>query len=337
MPSRHSSRHRSHRSSHGSSHGSSYHSSRRSSRGSSHGSSRRSSHHSSRRSSRGRSRNGRNFHRQKPKSYTNIFKMLKTLVDKNKQVDVGSIRQSSRSAGSDSSVKKMAFDLETSALNLAEMNKSVEEAEIAMAELMKHKPLVDPAQFDTYLEQQRQMLLARLEQSKLAAARVHHDYNSMKPKSITPESAGYIARLKQGVKDIYNNHGKSIATAAVILGAAAAIYYGMPAAGPTLPLTNAQIANLPSPIDLNSAAEVARLNAQIANLPSPIDLNSAAEVARLNAQQAATAALKTQYNPIELAAAPKFEAALLPIKQAYWTPATIRAAAIKKAAELAAK
>lgn len=237
--------------------------------------------------------------------------MLKALVDKNKQVDVGSIRQSARSAGSDSSVRQLAHDLETSALNLAEMNKSVEEAEIAMAELMKHKPLVDPAQFDTYLEQQRQMLLARLEQSKLAAARVHHDYNSMKPKSVAPESAGYIARLKQGVKDIYNNHGKSIATAAVILGAAAAIYYGMP----TAPLTNEAMASLHAPINLTSAAEVARFNVQ----------------------QAATAALKTQYNPIELAAGPAFEAALLPIKKAYWTPATIRAAAIQKAADLAAK
>jgi hypothetical protein len=240
--------------------------------------------------------------------------MLKSLVDKNKQVDVASIRQSARSAGSDSSVKKLTSDLEKSALNLAEMNKSVEEAETAMAELLKHKPLVDPAQFDAYLEQQRQMLLAQLEQSKLAAAKVHHAYTSIQPKSVTPETAGYLTRLKQGVKDIYNNHGKSIAAAAVLLTAAAAIYYGPPA-GPVNPLIS---------------------NTEIAALPAPLHLNSAAEVARMNAQQAATAALKTKYNPVELAAAPAFEAALLPIKQAYWTPATIRAAAIKKAADLAA-
>jgi hypothetical protein len=154
--------------------------------------------------------------------------MLKRVVDKNKKVDLGAMRQSARSAASSVPVlKKITTDLEIAASNLAESNKGVEQAETDLLDLMKHAHLVNPAELALYkqqVEEQRQTLVGLVDKSKIVAKRLD-EVASKVPTSVPPEATGYFSRLKQGVKDIYTNHGKSIMAAAVIIGAAATLYY----------------------------------------------------------------------------------------------------------------
>jgi hypothetical protein len=157
-----------------------------------------------------------------------LFKMLKTVVDKNKKVNMGAIRQSARSAASTApSLQQLTTDLQKAASNLASSNTAVEQAEAAMLELIKHAKLVDPAEqahMQHRIQEQKQKLQALMDRSNSFAAALDNVAASA-PTTVPPEASGYFARLKKGVNDIYTNHGKTIATAAIILGAAAAVYY----------------------------------------------------------------------------------------------------------------